>query len=144
MILKNEYAIDVHVCILIWKNTIILCNHVEKTCIYSLFIYCVQLLFVYLIVDFYCNYHCIIIDYFANIGSDLASNICADEYNEMYKQYLFMQSQCTMFRVPARMVVRRPAPINQLFNDESIAVHILFFGYLYVEIAMDAIEHRIN
>ena len=31
-----------------------------------------------------------------------------------------------LFRVPARMVVRRPAPINQLFNDEYIAVHILF------------------
>ena len=30
----------------------------------------------------------------------------------------------TLFRVPARMVVRRPAPINQLFNDESIAVQI--------------------
>ena len=29
-----------------------------------------------------------------------------------------------LFRVPARMVVRRPAPINQLFNDESIAVQI--------------------
>ena len=24
------------------------------------------------------------------------------------------------------MAVRTPAPINQLFNDESIAVHILF------------------
>ena len=33
-------------------------------------------------------------DYFANIGSDLASNICADGNNEMYKQYLLMQSQC--------------------------------------------------
>ena len=31
-----------------------------------------------------------------------------------------------LFRVPARMVVRRPAPINQLFNDESIAVQIRF------------------
>ena len=31
-----------------------------------------------------------------------------------------------VFRVPARMVVRRPAPINQLFNDESIAVQIWF------------------
>ena len=30
----------------------------------------------------------------------------------------------TCFRVPARMVVRRPAPINKLFNDESIAVQI--------------------
>ena len=34
-------------------------------------------------------------DYFANIGSDLASNICADGNNEMYKQYLLTQSQCT-------------------------------------------------
>ena len=33
-------------------------------------------------------------DYFANIGSDLASNICADGNNEMYKQYLLTQSQC--------------------------------------------------
>ena len=33
--------------------------------------------------------------YFANIGSDLASNICADGNNEMYKQYLLTQSQCT-------------------------------------------------
>ena len=31
-------------------------------------------------------------DYFANIGSDLASNICADGNNEMYKQYLLTQS----------------------------------------------------
>ena len=29
-----------------------------------------------------------------------------------------------LFMVPARMVVRRPAPINQRFNDESIAVQI--------------------
>ena len=34
-------------------------------------------------------------DYFANIGSDLASNICAYGNNEMYKQYLLTQSQCT-------------------------------------------------
>ena len=34
-------------------------------------------------------------DYFANIGSDLASNICADGNNEMYKQYLLTQLQCT-------------------------------------------------
>ena len=34
-------------------------------------------------------------DYFANIGSDLASNICADGNNEMYQQYLRTQSQCT-------------------------------------------------
>ena len=34
-------------------------------------------------------------DYFPNIGSDLASNICADGNNEMYKQYLLTQSQCT-------------------------------------------------
>ena len=34
------------------------------------------------------------------------------------------QSPYMLFRVPARMVVRRPAPINQLFNDESIAVQI--------------------
>ena len=34
-------------------------------------------------------------DYFVNIGSDLASNICAYRNNEMYKQYLLMQSQCT-------------------------------------------------
>ena len=33
--------------------------------------------------------------YFANVGSDLASNICADGNNEMYKQYLLTQSQCT-------------------------------------------------
>ena len=31
-----------------------------------------------------------------------------------------------LFRVPARMVVHRPTPINQLFNDESIAVQIWF------------------
>ena len=34
-------------------------------------------------------------DYFANIGSDLASNICADGNNEMYKRYLLTQSSCT-------------------------------------------------
>ena len=34
-------------------------------------------------------------NYFANIGSDIASNICADENNEMYKQYLLTQSQCS-------------------------------------------------
>ena len=34
-------------------------------------------------------------DYFANIGSDLASNICADGNNEMFKQYWITQSQCT-------------------------------------------------
>ena len=34
------------------------------------------------------------------------------------------QRSMLLFRVPARMVVRRPAPINQLFNDESIAVQI--------------------
>ena len=34
-------------------------------------------------------------DYFANIGSDLVSNICADGNNEMYKRYLLTQSQCT-------------------------------------------------
>ena len=33
--------------------------------------------------------------YFANIGSDLASNIWAEGNNEMYKQYLLTQSQCT-------------------------------------------------
>ena len=34
-------------------------------------------------------------DYFTNIRSDLASNICADGNNEMDKQYLLTQSQCT-------------------------------------------------
>ena len=34
-------------------------------------------------------------DYFANIGSDLASNICAGGHNEMYNQYLLTQSLCT-------------------------------------------------
>ena len=29
--------------------------------------------------------------YFENIGSDLASNICANGNNEMYKQYLLTQ-----------------------------------------------------
>ena len=29
-------------------------------------------------------------------------------------------------RPPARMAVRMPTPINQLFNDESIAVQIIF------------------
>ena len=33
-------------------------------------------------------------DYFTNIGSDSASNICADGNNEMHKQYLLTQSQC--------------------------------------------------
>ena len=34
-------------------------------------------------------------DYFANIRSDLASNICADGKNEMYKHDLLTQLQCT-------------------------------------------------
>ena len=34
-------------------------------------------------------------DYFANIGTDLASNIGADGNNEMYKQYLLIPSQFT-------------------------------------------------
>ena len=34
-------------------------------------------------------------DYFATIGPDLATNISADGNNEMYKQYLLTQSQCT-------------------------------------------------
>ena len=34
-------------------------------------------------------------DYFANSGSNLASNKCADGNNEMYKQYLLTQSQST-------------------------------------------------
>ena len=34
-------------------------------------------------------------DYLANIGSDLASNICADGRNEIDKQYLLTQLQCT-------------------------------------------------
>ena len=38
--------------------------------------------------------------------------------------------------------MRMLAPINQLFKDESIAVHI--FGCLYVELAMDSMEHMIN
>ena len=42
------------------------------------------------------------------------------------------------------MARRMPAPINQIFNDESIAVQILFFGCLYVEFAMDSMEHMIN
>ena len=33
--------------------------------------------------------------------------------------------------------MRMLAPINQLFND-------LIFGCLYVELAMDSIEHMIN
>ena len=37
---------------------------------------------------------------------------------------MIVQGTGLLFRVPARMVVRRPAPINQLFNDESIAVQI--------------------
>ena len=28
------------------------------------------------------------------LGSDLASNICADGNNELFKQYFLMQSQC--------------------------------------------------
>ena len=31
-------------------------------------------------------------DHFANIGTDLASNICAYGNNEIYKQYLFTQT----------------------------------------------------
>ena len=34
-------------------------------------------------------------DYSANIGFDLASNICADGNNEMYKRYLLSQLQYT-------------------------------------------------
>ena len=34
-------------------------------------------------------------NYFATIGSDLASNICADGNNEMYQQYLLTKLQCT-------------------------------------------------
>ena len=34
-------------------------------------------------------------DYLANIGFALLSNICACGNNEMYKQYLLPQSQCT-------------------------------------------------
>ena len=33
--------------------------------------------------------------YFVDIGTDLASNKCADGNNEMYKQYFLTQSQCT-------------------------------------------------
>ena len=33
--------------------------------------------------------------HFTNIGSELASNICADGNNEMHKQYLLTQSQCS-------------------------------------------------
>ena len=42
------------------------------------------------------------------------------------------------------MAVRTRAPINQFFNDESIAVQIIFLDVcLYVELAMDSMEHRI-
>ena len=34
-------------------------------------------------------------DYFSNIGNDLASNICVDENNAMYKQNWLTRSQCT-------------------------------------------------
>ena len=40
--------------------------------------------------------------------------------------------------------VRMPTPINKLFNDESIVIQIVFFICLYVELAMDSMEHRIN
>ena len=42
-------------------------------------------------------------------------------------QYMF---HIFLFRAPARMAVRTPAPINQLFNDETIAVHILLLDIL--------------
>ena len=37
------------------------------------------------------------------------------------------------------MAMCMSTPINQLFNDESIAVQIIFFWILYVELAMDSI-----
>ena len=46
-------------------------------------------------------------------------------------------------RQPA-MAMRIPATINLLLNDESIVVHIIFFGCLHVKLAMDSMVHRIN
>ena len=40
--------------------------------------------------------------------------------------------------VPTARGVRMLVPVNQLFNDESIAVQIIF-----VELAVDSVEHRI-
>ena len=50
------------------------------------------------------------------------NNIHIFRSNCIYSTYKL--NETLLFRVPARMVVRRPAPINQLFNDESIAVQI--------------------
>ena len=48
----------------------------------------------------------------------------SDSYRQIPLTKRSQQIATMLFRVPARMVVRRPAPINQLFNDESIAVQI--------------------
>ena len=50
---------------------------------------------------------------------------------------------CMLIRYQSGMVVRMPVSSNQLFNDQPITVSN-FLKCLYVELAMDSMEHKIN
>ena len=49
---------------------------------------------------------------------------------------------CIFIGRQSGMTARMPPPLNQLFNDESIAVHI--FKCLYLELAMHLLAQRIT
>ena len=76
----------------------------------------------------FANYNTPSIDIFKNLIILPLDKLVVDRIGIMMYKYandlLHPALHYLLFRVPARMVVRRPAPINQLFNDESIAVQI--------------------
>ena len=87
----------------------------------------------YVTVPTHDNGHCI--DYIICRNDFLSNVLASDNISDHYPLHASItfcrpHKECKqivyidLFRVPARMVVRRPAPINQLFNDESIAVQI--------------------
>ena len=92
-------------------------------------------------------------DYFANIGSDLASNICADRNNEMYKQYLLTQSQCTckfekihkddILKIIKKMDNKRSS-IYDMFSNKIIKAIIYIYIYIYICILIIAIFYQNN
>ena len=61
--------------------------------------------------------------------SDYSSNLSMS----FWRSSVWFQLVSQLIGRQPGMPVRMPTPINQLFNDESIAVQIIFFRCLYVE-----------
>ena len=80
-------------------------------------------------------------NYFANIGSDLAPNICTDKNNEMYTHNLLTQSQCTckLQKIHEDDILKI---INKI-NNKSSSGYDMFSNKIIKTIKMNLVNHQL-